>query len=362
LTGLSTNGPASADEVRRWVLERLLAREDPRAHRGRARYIANEEWAATLGGLEAEGLITMPVDRPRLTRAGRDHIQRARYLDVSPPRTLPYCVKAGPMASGDIVVKDGLTWDQLRAHGAETVAGLEMEAATVARTASGRDDLPWVVVKGVMDYADPRKDDRLKPFAARASAEVMFRLLTSQLAPRAQVRLRTNTPTTIPTASAALQRTEPTRQRSRFFWLGVSVSVIAAALLAAAGYALSQSPGGRSSVMLNGSVVCDSGRPVVGVWIAASTGQEDSGLAHLGPPDPTGTSYPTGSSGTYSYRLPHGGSYAIHVGCGGTAQNWASSNYSPLLSSPTVHLSCHDPSASARHTNPTGPCRVTPAG
>jgi hypothetical protein len=37
----------------------------------------------------------------------------------------------------------------------------------------------WVVVKGVMDYADPNKDDRIKPFAARASAEVLLRLLQS---------------------------------------------------------------------------------------------------------------------------------------------------------------------------------------
>jgi len=28
-------------------------------------------------------------------------------------------------------------------------------------------------MKGVMDHADPRKDDRFKPFAARASAEAL---------------------------------------------------------------------------------------------------------------------------------------------------------------------------------------------
>jgi nucleoside phosphorylase len=187
LVGLSTNGPATEDEARRWVLERLAAGEDPRTHRARSRYIANNEWAAVLAALESDGLITMPVDRPRLTKAGREHIQRASYLDVTPPHTLPYCIKVGPMASGDIVVKDGMTWDRLRAQGVETVAGLEMEAATVARTASSRNDLPWIVVKGVMDYADPGKDDRFKPFAARAAAEVMFRLLATQLGPKARV-------------------------------------------------------------------------------------------------------------------------------------------------------------------------------
>lgn len=71
LAGLSTNGPATQEEARRWVLECLLARQDPRSHSARSRYIADDEWTATLAGLESDGLITMPVDRPKLTRAGR---------------------------------------------------------------------------------------------------------------------------------------------------------------------------------------------------------------------------------------------------------------------------------------------------
>jgi nucleoside phosphorylase len=556
LTGLSTYGLPSEEEARRWVLERLLAREDPRANRGRSRYIADQEWAAMLAGLESEGLITVPVDRPRLTRAGREYVQRVRYRDVSPPQTLPYRVVTGPVASGDVVVKDGLTWDQLRAHGVETVAGLEMEAATVARTASSRDDLHWIVVKGVMDHADPRKNDRFRPFAARASAEVMFRLLASRLVPRAHVppqaetldgsavalglsgpvragwpgpaassgstgparaprrvhrqaghvfisyvredshhidqlqqameatgipvwrdtsalwpgedwrakirqaitddalvfvacyshaslrqrrsyqneelvlaieQLRQRRPddswlipvrldeceipdldlgggrtiasiqradlfgerygeelakliaavsrilgrkpgamagsrTLALAVPAGKQRTGRWRQKAGLFRFAVTAPLIAAALLAAGGYLLlSQIPGGQGSITVTGSVACESGRPVAGVWIAASTGQPDSGLAHLGPLSASGISYPIGSSGTYSYRLPHGGSYAVHVGCGGTAHNWASSNYSALLSSRTVHLRCQDPSAPARGTTGRGQCLATSA-
>ena len=77
--------------------------------------------------------------------------------------------------------------------------------------------------------------------------------------------------------------------------------MIAAALLAAGGYLLlSPILGGQGSMTVTGSVACESGRPVAGVWIAASTGQEDSGLAHLGPLSASGISYPIGSSGTYS--------------------------------------------------------------
>ncbi|HEY7145788.1 MAG TPA: hypothetical protein VH637_16225 [Streptosporangiaceae bacterium] len=351
LTGLSTNGPPSEEEARRWVLERLLAREDPRADRGRSRYIADEEWAAMLARLESGGLITVPVDRPRLTRAGREYVRRVRYLDVSSPRTLPFRVVAGPMASGDLVVEDGLTWDQLRAPGAETVVGLEMEAATVARTASSRGDLTWIVVKGVMDHADPRKNDRYKPFAARASAEVMFRLLATQLASR----------TSAPAGPGPARRTRRWQLRPGLLRISVTAPLIAVALLATGIYLMSQILGGQNGTTVTGSVACTSGQPVVGVWVAASTGQADSGLAHLGPPGTSGFSYPIGSRGTFSYRLPHAGSYALHVGCGGTAHNWASSDYSALLSSRTVHLRCQDPPVSAQGTAARGQCLVTSA-
>lgn len=134
------------------------------------------------------------------------------------------------------------------------------------------------------------------------------------------------------------------------------VSLVIAALLATVGYSVSRIVHSQSGLLLTGSVVCESGRPIVGVWIAASTGQSDSGFAHLGPPGASGISYPIGATGTYSYRLPHGGTYAVHVGCGGTAQHWASSNYSPLLSGPTAHLLCHDPISSADGASSQGSC------
>lgn len=39
----------------------------------------------------------------------------------------------------------------------------------------------WLVAKGVMDGANPEKDDRFKHFAARASAEVLYALLAKVL-------------------------------------------------------------------------------------------------------------------------------------------------------------------------------------
>ena len=82
--------------------------------------------------------------------------------------------------SGNVVVKDGVTWDSLKQWGVRSVLGLEMEAAAIGATAGRLGVQHWVVAKGVMDLADPQKDDRYKPFAARASAEVLLKLLVSQ--------------------------------------------------------------------------------------------------------------------------------------------------------------------------------------
>ena len=162
-----------------------------------------------------------------------------------------------------------------------------------------------------------------------------------------------------PAAPAGMRRTGRWWQKAGLFRSVVIMPLIAAVLLATGVYVLSQILGGRSGTMVTGSVACESGRPVAGVWIAASTGQRDSGFAHLGPPSTSDISYPIGSNGTYSYRLPHGGSYAVHAGCGGTAHHWASSSYSPLLSSRTVYLRCQDPSTSAQGTSSRGRCLVT---
>jgi hypothetical protein len=118
-----------------------------------------------------------------LTDEGRRFIEQRLYDDVDGPDTLPFAVKVAPMASGSAVVKDGLTWAQLSHMGVRMVAALEMEAATVATVARQQQIPHWLVVKGVMDHADPRKDDRYKRFAARTSAEVLYALLTRLIAP-----------------------------------------------------------------------------------------------------------------------------------------------------------------------------------
>jgi TIR domain len=129
--------------------------------------------------------------------------------------------------------------------------------------------------------------------------------------------------------------------RQQLWWTTISV-LVSAAILAVAG-ALFDWRASYEGEILTGSVTCESGEPVEGVWIAASSGQSDSGFAHLGPADNSGLNHPAGPTVTYSYTLRGGGSYSVHVGCGGEASQWHSSNYSPELSGPVAHLECRDP-------------------
>jgi nucleoside phosphorylase len=68
----------------------------------------------------------------------------------------------GNIASGDQVVKDGPTRDQIARE--EGILCFEMEAAGLM------DTFPCVVIRGVCDYADSHKNKRWQPYAAATAA------------------------------------------------------------------------------------------------------------------------------------------------------------------------------------------------
>ncbi|MFG1608301.1 hypothetical protein [Actinoplanes sp. NPDC049265] len=181
---LPSFGAATDQDAAIWYLERLLKGQDPRTHRARARYFPPGTWNRRLARLADDGLIEWQRSRLVLTDAGRDHIQRELYLAVDGPERLPFVVEAGPMASGSAVVTDPRIWDHLNVA-QRNILAVEMEAATIATIAHERRVPHWLIAKGVMDHADPDKDDRFKPFAAKASAEVLFALLGRLLRPAA---------------------------------------------------------------------------------------------------------------------------------------------------------------------------------
>jgi len=169
---LPSYGKPEQSEQRRWLLKQIYHEIDPLKHPARARYFPDGEWAATIKELNQSGLIEIVEGELHLTKEGVAEVRNSLLLDVEPPKRLPFSIETGPIASGNAVVKDETTWETLKAWGPRSVIGIEMEAASIGEVAR-RADIEWIVIKGVMDHGNSRKDDRYKSFAARASAETL---------------------------------------------------------------------------------------------------------------------------------------------------------------------------------------------
>jgi hypothetical protein len=105
----------------------------------------------------------------------------------------------------------------------------------------------------------------------------------------------------------------------------------------------------------SGTVRCASGATVVQAWVISTKG--DRSVADL---EPIGdTAEVVGPIARFSYYLPNGGSYVLHVGCGGIAAAWATANYSVSLHGSHVAVVCHDPKPVPGET-PHGRCVVGP--
>lgn len=194
LDGLSTFGSPTEEARRDWLLDQLAGGSDPVRHPARERYLDGARWETTVRALETEGMILRKGQRFALTRTGRDAVAARRAYDLAPISHLPFVVHVGPIASGNAVVKDGVTWQSLTGMGVRSALGLEMEAAAIAQVAHRLDVPRWIVAKGVMDYADPKKNDKYKPFAAAASAQVLIRFLQTADLPENAAAITDNNP------------------------------------------------------------------------------------------------------------------------------------------------------------------------
>jgi len=83
-----------------------------------------------------------------------------------------------------------------------------------------------------------------------------------------------------------------------------------------------------------GTVRCASDATPVGVWMSAPFG--DAGWAAIR----ADTGHPQVVH--YARSLPHGGAYALNVGCGGTPQSWGITATSDTYREGDVHLICND--------------------
>lgn len=173
---VATRPPTLAAQCN-WVLARLRAKEDPLHHAERPQRCP--AWQEMLERLRKLKLVTAKAPLA-ITNKGVTHLQEIELQHAgSLPTAPPFRTHVAPIATGNHVMRDPKLFDKL-SDAMRTVLGVEMEAAGIAAAAHAR-GLPWIVMKGVMDHADHDKDDQLKPFAARASAECLIAFLRENL-------------------------------------------------------------------------------------------------------------------------------------------------------------------------------------
>jgi nucleoside phosphorylase/tetratricopeptide (TPR) repeat protein len=167
---------------RDWVLERLVRGEDPKKHPDRKRRCA--DYPDVLRMLWKQGWLE--DGKLQLTAEGRLHIERE--LNLHPdglPEPEPFRVHVGAIATGQWVRQDRTIFQKL-SKSVRTVLGLEMEGWAIGAVAH-QHQLPFLVMKGVMDFAHEEKNDRFKAFAARASAECLLAFVRAHLSSRHDV-------------------------------------------------------------------------------------------------------------------------------------------------------------------------------
>lgn len=149
---------------------------------------AEEAWPQIVAALRQRGLLATssralkPAGKRWLEQLEFEH--RGALPDLSPAGELqPFRLHVSPIGSGARVIEDEQVWTFVSQAMRKTL-GLEMEAAAVAELAHRQRQhaLDWVVMKGVMDFADHGRDDHFKDFAARASAECLLWFLRDHVA------------------------------------------------------------------------------------------------------------------------------------------------------------------------------------
>lgn len=159
-----------------WLMQELAEGRDPKAHPEAERLCAS--WPDVVEQLERDGL----VDDGAPTEAGRKHLRGVLFKHKGGlPEQADWAVHVGPVATGNYLVRDVDIWQELEDE-QRLVRGFDMELAAIG-LAGWASEIPFLAVKGVMDFGLPDRHRGFRPFAARASAEVLVRLLRTLVEP-----------------------------------------------------------------------------------------------------------------------------------------------------------------------------------
>ena len=160
-----------------------------------------------------------------LVDVGRRHIKRVLTRNKRRlPAQRPWSIHAGPMATGNLLVRDVDIWEQL-VDSQRLVRGFDMEVSLIGQ-AAWTAGVPFLVVKGVMDFGLPDRHRGFRPFAARAAAEVLVRLLRTLVEPvNRAVSPQTHAAIAPPTSTSTSKRRRGLRRGRKRGDAGPSASV-----------------------------------------------------------------------------------------------------------------------------------------
>lgn len=159
-----------------WLMKQLAEGLDPAEHPDVGTMCSH--WTDVTAQLEKDGLVVAGA----LTDKGREHLAGVLFRHQKRlPEPRPWALHVAPMGTGNHLVRDVDIWASLE-DTQRLVCGFDMEASTIG-LAAWAVGIPFLAVKGVMDFGLPDRHRGFQPFAARASAEVLVRLLRTLVVP-----------------------------------------------------------------------------------------------------------------------------------------------------------------------------------
>lgn len=121
--------------------------------------------------------------------------------------------------------------------------------------------------------------------------------------------------------------------RNRVARLAATIGITLAAVTTITAPVVVAATPASAATTVTGTVYCDDNANVEGVWVVAPSGVSGwAAMDHSG-----GTVQRVG----WSYGNTNGGSYSLHVGCGGTPSNWAVPAVSGTLTGSGHALTCY---------------------
>lgn len=199
---LAAERPRPRDLQADWFLRELLEGRDPAGSAEKPQMC--RDWNEVIEDLRQRRYIRLTGGHSVLTAAGRKYIQDLLYRHGNElPAQEPWRVRVGPIGTGHNLVKDPGIWEELKKT-ERHVVGLDMEGSVIGMTAHVQEVPRMIVIKAVMDYADPSREHGFRSFAAQAAAEVLIGFLRERgdaLRPAAPVGILS--PNTWPPPSGA---------------------------------------------------------------------------------------------------------------------------------------------------------------